>query len=111
MAHQHLRFNLAHSFGSHTDDNQQTRTAEDDARDAGQAREKIREDGDNRQEYRPDQSNSHQNPIQIISGRPAGAQAGHKPAVLLHIIGHLDGIEGDCRIKISEEDNHRYIQN
>ena len=72
--------------------------------------EEERNDGYNCKAGRPDKNDIFQYRIQEIHRRFSGTDSRNKTALLLHIIRHLNGIEGDRRIEISEEDHQHDVE-
>ena len=70
------------------------------------------QDGNQRDEQRTGQQDTRHYGVEIIGRRFAGFNTGNETVVALHIFGHLNGIERDCRVEIGECDdkhNQNYI--
>ena len=104
VAHHQLRLELLHRIEGDADDDQQRGSAEQE-RGTGLGDENRRERRDRRQEQRAGERQPGEDAIEELGRWPAGPHPGDEPAVLLEVVGLVDGVERDRRVEVREEDD------
>ena len=104
MTHGHLRFHFAYGFEDYTNNDEKSGTAERDnvEKTTGRNVEEKRETSDKAKEERAHQNNLVENLGDVLSSGSTGTNAGDRTAVLHHVVGNFNGIEGDGDIEISK---------
>ena len=133
MTHYQLRLDLIHGIHRDTDDNQQGSTAkverdaqavgkpcrkalEEISQHAGQvvqvdaADHPLRNDRDNAEIDASHQREPGKDAIHIFLRALAGTNAGNKPTISPHIVGHPGRIKDDRDVEISEKDDADNVQ-
>src|SRR5664279_5485330 len=106
-----LALDLLHGVKGDPDHDQHGRAAEREVLRvaAGDREEEVRQDRHDAEVERARQGDARENELKVLGGRSSGPDAGYEPAVLLHVIGALDRVEGDADIEIGEEDDQGEI--
>ena len=105
-------FHLTEGIQADADDDQEAGASEelgDTRRDVHRVAQGHRQDRQNRQENGAGQRNLGHGVVQEIGGGLARLDAGNEPALLLQIIGNLDGIELVCNPEEREGQNHKPV--
>ena len=109
VSHQHHRFDLFDGLQHDTDNDDQAGSSERD-RSIEDAAENERKDADDGQADCADENDVVQDPVQILAGGLARADAGDKAAALLEVVRDLDRIESDRCVELRKEDQKDNIE-
>src|SRR5689334_3088936 len=101
-----LALDLFHRVERDTDHDQDGGAAEREVLvGADQDEGDERDDRDQAQVQRARQRDAGQDVGQVVLGRLARPDPGDEAAVLLHVVGHFLGVEGDRHVEVGEEDD------
>ena len=110
VAHEQVRFHLAHGVERHADHDQQAGAAEVE-------RHVEPADQDVGQHARSTARKSAPGSVMRVSTRSMysavflpGPDARDEAAVLLHVVGEVDRVEDDRRVEVGEEDDERHVE-
>src|ERR1043166_7750969 len=104
VARQQVGLHLRHGVERHPDDDQQRRAAEVEG-DVDLADQQRRQDTDGRDIDGADQCQSSEDAVDVLCRALTGTDSRDVAAVLLHVLGHVGGVEGDGGVEITEEDD------
>ena len=104
VPHEQLRFHLLHGVERNPDDDQERRPAEIE-RDVHAPDERRGQQHDSGKEQGARQSDAGEHPVEIGGCRPSRADAWDEAAVLLEVVGLVDGVELHRRVEVREEDD------
>ena len=112
MPHEHLALQSLDRLQGHAHHNDDGGAAQGNAavgRRLTEAGDQDGDHGDDAQVYRAEQSNLVKDTLDKVTGGLAGPEAGDKPAVLLEIVGNLNGVELDGGVEVRKEDDQQQI--
>src|SRR5215208_1612217 len=92
VAHHQLRLELLHRVQGDADDDQDRGSAEVEVR-GSLVDEDGRERGHRGKVQGAGEGEAREDAVEELGGRPAGPHAGDEPAVLLEVVGLVDGVE------------------
>ncbi|MPM25860.1 hypothetical protein SDC9_72360 [bioreactor metagenome] len=106
-----LGFDLFDGVQTDADDDQQRGAAEREVLVGLEQDERHRRDQrDQRQVDRPGRGQPAEDVRQVLLRRGPGPDARDEPAVLLHVVGDLLGVEGDRHVEVGEEDDQDRVR-
>ena len=105
MAHQHLCFHCLDGFECHTNNDDDRRAADAEGRVADDDADENRHDCHDCKIQSAKERNLVDNLQNEISRGLARAEAGDEAAVLLEVVGDLDGVELNGGIEVAERDD------
>ena len=112
MAHHQMAFDLLQSIQHYTYQDEQRRSAEELCELGTHTANlgKGRHDGHDSQEDRTRQRDSRHDRVEVVGGLLTGFHTGDEAVVAFHILGHLRGLHGDCRIEVGEDYDQEYYK-
>src|ERR1700739_357317 len=107
MPHQQMAFYLLQRIQYNTHKDDQRSTAKEPRKHLADTNGNSDwwNDSDDGQEYRTRQVDLRNDTVDELGSGSARLHARYKTAILLHIVGHLVGINGDGRIEVGEYNN------
>ena len=111
MAHQHLCFHRLDGFECHTNNDDDRRAADGQRRIADDVADDNRQDSHDCKIQSAKERNLVDHLQDEIGSRLTRAEAGDEAAVLLEVVGDLDGVELNGGIEVAERDDQQEIIN
>src|SRR5690242_7101633 len=107
-----LALDLLHRFQTDADDDEHSRATVGEVLlvAADHVDEQVRYHRDHSEVQGTGQGDPAEDGLQVLRGRLPRTDTGHEPAVLLHVVGHLSGIEGDRHVEVREEQDQQEEQ-
>ena len=109
VPHEEVRLHLPHGVERHPDHDEQAGPAEVERR-VEPADEEVRQHRDEGEEDRARQRDAGERPVDVLRRLLARPHSGDEPAVLLHVVGEVDGVEHDGGVEVGEEDDEAAVQ-
>ena len=109
MAHEHLGLEGLDGLEGDADHDEHGRTADSQSAHPVEVAHDLRQGSDDRQEDGAHQRDLVQHLGDEVRGGPAGTEAGDEAAVVLEVVGDLDGVELDRRIEIREAEDQQDV--
>ena len=111
LPYRNLSVDFFDEVNDHRDDDEQSRAADRDGRDAGEVFDDYRKDGDDAEEKRADKCQTGQDARDVLGSRVAGTNAGNEGAVFLEVCGDLVRVKSDGGVEICENKNQEEVGN
>ena len=108
VPHDQVRLELAHRVERDADRDQQRGAAEEEG-DVELALHDVGHDRDRGHEQRAAEGDALEDPLDVLGGGLAGADAGDEAAGLLHVFSQVDGIYGYRVVEVAEEDDEARV--
>src|SRR5579859_451601 len=110
VAHDQLRFELAHRVQRDANDDQHRRAGNGQGLEARSRFHEEWQDGDDAEEERPGDGNPNQYAREVLVGRPSWANPRDEAVLTLQVFSNILLLKDDQRVKEGKRDNHDEVE-